>query len=245
MPKLHALLLTDVVDSTQLTEQMGDAAMAELWITHDRIARDLLPLWRGREIDKTDGMLLLFDGVGDAIGYALAYHRALAARGLPFKARAGIHVGPVTLRPNPPDDVARGAKPVEVDGLALPITARVMSVALGAQTLLSADARIALGVTPQRLQSHGHWRMHGVAEPVELFEIGEPDAPFTTPPDGAKVYRVMRQGDLWQPLREVRHSVPAERDSFVGRQEPLALLAKKFEDGARLVSVLGMGEAET
>ncbi|MEO6745258.1 MAG: tetratricopeptide repeat protein, partial [Caldimonas sp.] len=59
--------------------------------------------------------------------------------------------------------------------------------------------------------------------------------------DGAKVYRVMRQGDLWQPVREVRHSVPAERDSFVGRQQPLQWLAKKFEDGARLVSVLGMG----
>ena len=245
MPTLHALLLTDVVDSTRLTEELGDAAMAALWTAHDRVARDLLPTWRGREIDKTDGMLLLFDDVTDAVGYALAYHRALAARGLPFKARAGIHVGLVSLRPNPPEDVARGAKPVEVDGLALPIAARVMSVALGAQTLLSADARLALGVVPQRVVSHGHWRMHGVADPVELFEVGDIGegsvAPFKAPPDGAKVYRVMRQGELWQPVREVRHSVPAERDSFVGRQEPLQVLAKKFDDGARLVSVLGMG----
>ena len=245
MPTLHALLLTDVVDSTRLTEELGDAAMAALWTAHDRVARDLLPAWRGREIDKTDGMLLLFDDVTDAVGYALAYHRALAARGLPFKARAGIHVGLVSLRPNPPEDVARGAKPVEVDGLALPIAARVMSVALGAQTLLSADARLALGVVPQRVVSHGHWRMHGVADPVELFEVGDIGegsvAPFKAPPDGAKVYRVMRQGELWQPVREVRHSVPAERDSFVGRQEPLQVLAKKFDDGARLVSVLGMG----
>ena len=198
MAQLHALLLTDVVDSTRLTEELGDARMAELWTAHDRIARDLLPLWRGREIDKTDGMLLLFDAVGDAVNYALAYHRRLAAAEMPFKARAGIHVGPVALRPNPADDVARGAKPVEVDGLALPITARVMSVALGAQTLLSADARLALGVATQRVLSHGHWRMHGIADPVELFEIGEAGAPFSAPPDGAKVYRVMRQGDLWQ-----------------------------------------------
>ena len=252
---LHALLVTDVVDSTRLTEALGDAAMAGLWIAHDRIARDLLPTWRGREIDKTDGMLLLFDEVGDAVGYALAYHRALAVRGLPFKARAGIHVGPVGLRPNPADDVARGAKPVEVDGLALPIAARVMSVALGAQTLLSADARLALGVAPLspqvpdrplRVLSHGHWRMHGVNEPIELFEVGEASgedhpAPFTAPPDSAKVYRVVRQHELWLPVREVRHSVPAERDSFVGRQLPLQLLAAKLDAGARLVSVLGMG----
>ena len=245
MPTLQALLLTDVVDSTRLAEALGDAAMAAVWTAHDRIARDLLPIWRGREIDKTDGMLLLFDQVADAVGYALAYHRALAARDLPIKARAGIHVGPVTLRPNPAADVARGAKPIEVAGLALPIAARVMSIALGGQTLLSADARLALGVVATadspRVQSHGHWRMQGVAEPVELFEIGESDAPFATPPDGAKVYRVVRQGELWQPMREVRHSVPAERDSFVGRQDPLQLLARKFEDGARLVSVLGMG----
>ena len=241
MPTLRALLLTDVVDSTRLTEELGDAAMARLWVAHDRVARDLLPAWRGREIDKTDGMLLLFDDIADAVGYALAYHRELAAQGLPFKARAGIHVGPVTLRPNRDDDIARGAKPVEVDGLALPIAARVMSVALGAQTLLSVDARLALGVTPQRVQSHGHWRLHGVADPVELFEVGEAGAPFTAPPDSAKVYRVVRQGELWQPVRQVKHSVPAERDTFVGRREPLQLLAKKFEGGARIVSVLGMG----
>ena len=64
-------------------------------------------------------MLLLFDAVGDAVGYALAYHQALRDRGLEIKARAGIHLGPVTLRANPADDVARGAKPIEVDGIAL------------------------------------------------------------------------------------------------------------------------------
>ena len=241
MSTLRALLLTDVVDSTKLTETLGDAAMAGLWIAHDRAARDLLPAWRGREIDKTDGMLLLFESAADALGYVLAYHRALAALGLPFKARAGLHVGPVTLRMNTPDDIARGAKPVEVDGLALPVAARVMSVALGGQTLLSADARLALGVTPQRAQSHGHWRLQGVADPVELFEVGDADAPFVAPPDAAKAYRVVRQGELWVPLREVKHSLPAERDSFVGRQEPLLQLARKLEGGARLVSVLGMG----
>ena len=241
MSTLRALLLTDVVDSTKLTEALGDAAMADLWIAHDRAARDLLPAWRGREIDKTDGMLLLFDSAADAVGYALAYHRALAALKLPFTARAGIHVGPVSLRANSVDDIARGAKPVEVDGLALPIAARVMSIALGRQTLLSTDARLALGVARERVQSHGHWRLQGVLEPVELFEIGDADAPFAAPPDAGKAYRVVRQGELWQPVRQIKHSLPAERDSFVGRQEPLLALARKLEDGARLVSVLGMG----
>jgi hypothetical protein len=121
-------LTTGVVDSTLLSERLGDQAMAGVWTAHDRVARDLLPLWRGREIDKTDGMLLLFDNAADAVHYALAYHQALAAMPVPLKARAGLHVGPVMLRENSPEDVARGAKPLEVEGLAKPATARIMAI---------------------------------------------------------------------------------------------------------------------
>ena len=39
----RTLLLTDVVDSTKLSEALGDAAMADVWAAHDRVARDLLP----------------------------------------------------------------------------------------------------------------------------------------------------------------------------------------------------------
>ena len=136
----RVLLLTDVVDSTQLSERLGDEAMADLWAAHDRVARDLLRVWRGREIDKTDGMLLMFDAARDAAGYAQDYHRALARLSVPLQARAGLHVGPVILRQNAAADVAQGAKPLEVDGLAKPTTARVMALAGGGQTLLDITA---------------------------------------------------------------------------------------------------------
>src|SRR4051812_45398619 len=178
MSDVRALLLTDVVDSTKLSESLGDAAIAALWAAHDRVARDLLPRHRGREIDKTDGMLLLFDSADEAAAYALAYHRALAALPAPMKARAGLHVGPVILRANSEDDIARGAKPLEVDGLAKPTAARVMALARGGQTLLTADARKALTAPDLRIRSHGHWVLKGVSEPVELFECGDADAPF-------------------------------------------------------------------
>ena len=67
-----ALLLTDLVDSAALAQQLGDAEMARVWAAHDRMARDLLRHWRGREIDKTDGFLLLFADPADALGYVLA-----------------------------------------------------------------------------------------------------------------------------------------------------------------------------
>src|SRR5439155_24062144 len=154
MSEVRALLLTDVVDSTQLSERLGEAELAALWAAHDRVARDLLPVWRGREIDKTDGMLLLFEAAADAVAYALAYQRALAALNPPLKARAGMHVGPLILRKNSPSDVARGAKPLEVEGAAKALAARVMAIATEGQTLLSADARNALADATLRIESH-------------------------------------------------------------------------------------------
>ena len=243
MSELRALLLTDVVDSTQLSERLGDTAMAAVWAAHDRAARDLLPPWRGREIDKTDGMLLLFESAADALQYAEAYHRALAALEVPLRARAGLHVGPVLLRANTPDDVARGAKPLEVDGLAKPTAARVMSLARGGQTLLTAEARAALGdaLPPQQaLQSHGHWVLKGVAAPLELFEAGNDATAFAPPPDGEKAYRVVRAGERWLPAREIPNNLPQQATSFIGRERELDEIRERLAS-ARLVTLLGMG----
>src|SRR5690349_3770099 len=103
-----ALVFTDIVDSTRVVEQLGDAAAADLWARHDRAVRDLLHRHRGREIDRTDGFFALFDRAADAAAFAAACHDAAAA--LALKARVALHTGTVTLRENDPADVARGAK---------------------------------------------------------------------------------------------------------------------------------------
>jgi len=239
----RTLLFTDLVDSTQLVARLGDARAAQLWGEHDRRARQLLDAHRGREIDRSDGFFLLFDDVADAAHYALAYHQAIA--GLDLTARIGIHVGAVTLRENDPQDVARGAKRTEVEGLAKPFAARIMALACGGQTLLSASAWAALiGSTPDRseIDSHGHYRLKGVEEPAEIFELGvRGQSAFSPPPDTDKVYRVVRADGLWRPLREVRHNLMPERDAFVGRTAELRELARRLDAGARLLTMLGPG----
>jgi predicted ATPase/class 3 adenylate cyclase/Tfp pilus assembly protein PilF len=226
-------LVTDVVDSTRVVEALGDEGAASLWAAHDRVARDLLSPHGGREIDKTDGFLLLFESAASALAYAGAYHLAIAELEPPLQARAGLHVGSVVLRDNPAADVALGAKPLEVEGIAKPTAARVMSVAHGGQTLLTSSAAQDL----DELHSHGFWRLKGVAEPMELFESS---AHPRSPEDGAKVYRVVRANDIWLPVAEVPHNLPRERDVFVGRVEDLAELAGMAQR-APLVSVLGIG----
>ncbi len=239
----HALIFTDVVDSTLLVERLGDERAALLWADHDRRARDLLARHHGREIDRSDGFFLLFDDPRDAARYALAYHQAMAE--LALVARAGLHVGPVTLRENAPEDVARGAKRIEVEGLAKPFAARLMALARGGQTLLGADARSALGdALPEgsEIDSHGHYRLKGIEAPIEVCELGVRGAcSFMPPADTDKAYRVVRAEGLWRPLREVRHNLPAERDAFIGRRAELRHLAQRLDAGARLLTVLGPG----
>ncbi|MEO8921533.1 MAG: tetratricopeptide repeat protein [Caldimonas sp.] len=237
------MLFTDVVDSTQTVERLGDALARQLWTEHDQRARALLIRHRGREVERTDGFFLLFDATSNAARFALEYHAALAA--FELQARVGIHVGPVTLRDNPTEAMALGAKPVEVEGLAKPFAARVMALARSGQTLLSASAcraLVASTVAGAEIQSHGHYRLKGIEDPVEIFELGLRDrGGFAPPPDTEKSYRVVRSGELWRPVREVSHNLPAERDAFVGRATELHALARRVDEGARLLTVLGPG----
>ena len=120
------------------------------------------------------------------MAYALAYHQALHAlasgTSTALAARAGLHLGEVYLRENPPEDVARGAKPVEVDGLAKVLAARLMSLAQGGQTLMTratfdvarrAAVGLELPVAEVRWVAHGSYLLKGVEEPVEVFEVGD------------------------------------------------------------------------
>jgi predicted ATPase/class 3 adenylate cyclase len=244
----RALLLTDVVDSTKMAARIGDAAMAALWAAHDRVARDLLPRHGGREIDKTDGMLLMFDSAAPAVAYALAYQRALATLDTPLAARAGLHVGPVILRENSAEDVARGAKPIEVDGLAKPTAARVMSMARGGQVLLTPEARSELEEASQgggamaawRTTSHGHWALKGLADPIEVFEVGDPETQFQPPEEGDKAHRMVRSGERWVPVSALPNNLPPQRSSFVGRDKEVRDI-QALLDESPLVTVLGMG----
>lgn len=245
MPPDHIVLFTDAVDSAQLTEQLGDAAASMFWAAHDRVLRSLIRIWHGREIDKSDGFLILFHAVENAIGFGNALHAACATLEPPLACRVGIHRGPLVMRSNPPDEQALGAKPVEIDGMAKAVAARIMGLARGGQTLLSAAAYGALSEgtagASVRVDSHGFWRAKGVAEPFEVFECGTEGAVFIPPPESNKTYRVVRVDGDWVPLAHLQHHLPAERDAFVGREDSLAVLHAYFESGVRLISMLGMG----
>jgi class 3 adenylate cyclase/tetratricopeptide (TPR) repeat protein/predicted Ser/Thr protein kinase len=207
LSELKTLLLSDLVESTSLVRTLGDSRAAEIFGRHDKIARDLMRDFDGREIDKTDGFLLLFDRPINAVKYALAYHRALAGLSaeteVRLESRVGIHFGEVFLRRNPSEAVARGAKPIEVEGLAKPVAARLMSLAQGRQTLLTRAVydlarRSAVSEmdASQDLtwQEHGKYHAKGVDEPIDVYEVGVADfAPLSAPMSSDKAWRLGEQ----------------------------------------------------
>jgi putative peptide modification system cyclase len=203
-PVLRTLLICDLADSTALVEKLGDQGAACLMRRHDRMSRDLLERHGGREIDKTDGFLLLFDRPIRAIAFALDYRRRLQelgeAESLVLRARIGIHVGDLVLWENDATDIARGAKPVELEGLAKPVAARLMGIARPGQILLTGTAHtLALRASAElgegrvlRWRAHGNYHFKGVPEPMAVYEVGDASAPlFKSPAYSGKARREM------------------------------------------------------
>ena len=237
----RVVVFTDLVDSTALAVT-GAVAASSFWAGHDRRSRDLLRACAGIEVGRSDGFLLLFDNAADAVRFAHGYHAIVGDLRGGARARVGIHRGLVTVRRNAHEDAEQGATPFEVDGVPVHVGARIMALARGQQTLLSEAVVDDLGDTGKTLPL-GYWRLKGVEDPLRLFALADGSGDLEPPDDGEKAYQVVVVNGQWRPVRDVRHSVPAERDSFIGRRLFLLDIARRLERGARLVSVLGPGGA--
>lgn len=208
-PMLRTVLLCDIVDSTAMIERLGDVRAIALLQRHDQLMRQNLTLCHGQLIDKADGALALFERPIQALDFALRYQRGLreigAVDGVDLKARIGIHVGDVMTWANEPKDVLAGAKAFEVEGLAKPVAARLMSLAHPGQILMSGMAqnlcqRAAgeLGEAGAKLRwlMHGRYSFKGVPAPMLVHEVGEPGlSPLRAPESGAKAWREL---PLWR-----------------------------------------------
>ncbi|MEO8003023.1 MAG: putative peptide modification system cyclase [Arenimonas sp.] len=206
---LRTVLLCDWADSTKLIETLGDARAVGLMQKHDQFVRDTLSLTHGRLIDKSDGILALFERPIQALDFALRYQQQMRLWGAEYQqaiqARIGIHVGDVMTWENAPDQIAAGAKPLEVEGFAKPVAARLMGLAMPGQILLSGmaqslaqRAQLELGERGQKLRwiLHGRYTFKGVPAPMLVHEVGDPEfSPLRAP---ASTQKAWREIPLWR-----------------------------------------------
>jgi class 3 adenylate cyclase len=104
-PGIRTVLFTDIVNSTTLTQSLGDEAALAMLGVHDTIVRDALSALGGREVKHTgDGIMASFISPAGAVRCAIQIQRELAnhAKANPersLKVRVGAAAGePVEQR---------------------------------------------------------------------------------------------------------------------------------------------------
>jgi class 3 adenylate cyclase len=156
---LATLLFTDIVGSTALAVQLGDAAWRELLGRHYREVRNVLDRHRGREVNTTgDGFLAVFDGAGRAIRAAVSIRAGARAIGVDIK--TGIHTGEV--------EVVGG----DVQGVAVHEAARIAAAASGGEILVSATTCQLASGSGFTFEERGERELKGLTGARALYAVG-------------------------------------------------------------------------
>ena len=192
-----AIVLIDLIGSTAFVQRVG-AKKAAIWLQyHDRLARSLVYKYEGREIDRSDGFLLSFNTIIDAVNFALAYQKEVPPK-IKLNTRIGIHWGSVIEVKQDDVFVGAGAKRVELEGISKNIAARTMSLSGAGQVLLTKEAMERARLkgrnryTPPetRYVCVGLYRFKGVKEPQEIYAVGETIESLQPPKGSDKVKRL-------------------------------------------------------
>ena len=157
------LPLTDIADSTALTERLGDAPFREKARDLDATLRTVIREHAGTAIEGKllgDGVLAVFTSARQAIEAALACATEREGAGLPL--HLGLHAGDVIREDN------------NVYGGAVNIASRISGLSAPGEVLVSETvrslARTSAGV---RFEDRGEQSLKGVGEPVRVWAVRE------------------------------------------------------------------------
>ena len=157
------ILFADIVDSTALTERLGDAAFRGKARELDAALRSVIRECQGTPVEGKllgDGVLAVFTSARQAIAAALRCGTAGDDADLPL--HLGIHAGDVIREEN------------NVYGGAVNIAARISALSAPGEVLVSETvrslARTSAGV---RFEDRGEHALKGVSEPQRLFAVRE------------------------------------------------------------------------
>lgn len=219
-------LFTDIEGSTHRWEAFPSAMRLAL-ARHDAILRSAIEA-AGGTVFKTvgDAFCAVFSGATEAAAAAVAAQQALAAEewdaaGEGFgtlKVRMALHAGAADEREG------------DWFGPTVNRVARLLSAAHGGQVLISGSVEQALrpaGLSEGlRLLDLGEHRLKDLARPEHIWQLLAPDLPAEFPP-------ILT-------LDRLRHNLPVQLSSFVGRERELAAVVDVL-DGERLVTLTGVG----
>jgi predicted ATPase/class 3 adenylate cyclase/DNA-binding CsgD family transcriptional regulator len=221
---LVTLLFTGIDGGIRLREADRDAMAAQL-ARYDRIVREQVEASGGR-VFKTAGEAhrAVFADPAAALSSAVAIQRAVCAEswapGLPVRVCIALHSGACAKRDG------------EYAGPVVNRAARLLDIGHGGQVLVSAAAYALLAErlpAGTGLRDLGEQRLRDLGRAERVFQV--------TAPGLAEEFGALRSLD--NPA--LRHNLPSQATSFVGRTAELAELRALISGGSRLVTITGPG----
>jgi class 3 adenylate cyclase/streptogramin lyase len=171
--RLLTVLFTDIVGSTDVAVEMGDARWRELVSRHHRLIRTELKRFGGKEIDTAgDGFFATFERPAQAIRCAAAV--VASVRMLGIEVRAGLHLGEVEL--------ADG----RVGGVAVHTGARVLAAAGPGEVLVTSTLRELVSGSGLDFADRGMHQLKGIPGEWQLFALVSVDDAPVEPPLGGE-----------------------------------------------------------
>ena len=160
----RAILFTDMVDSTRLTQELGDREAMQLLRQHDSIVRSVLAQFGGSEVKHTgDGIMAAFASASQAVGAAMQVQRALGEHNEAEQSRVHVRIG-----------VAAGEPVTEQDdlfGAAVQQAARLCTCAQPDCIVVSSGVHDLCRGKGIRFSDAGPIAVKGFDEPIGHFEV--------------------------------------------------------------------------
>ena len=156
--RMEAAVFADLSGYTQLTEESGDAAAAEVALELAQLASEVAERHRGTTVKLLgDGVLLHFRDPADAVRGSLELVGLGPGRGLP-PAHVGVNAGPMLYDEG------------DYFGRTVNIAARIAAVAGAGQVYVGEALAAGIREDGFRLREVGAFELKGIASPVRIFE---------------------------------------------------------------------------
>jgi predicted ATPase/class 3 adenylate cyclase/DNA-binding CsgD family transcriptional regulator len=218
-------LFTDIEGSTALLQRLGDSVYAQVLAAHQELIRSALAAHGGQERDtQGDAFFAVFSSPKACVAAVVEMQQALEGRDWPagerVRVRMGVHCG----------EASRTA--AGLVGLEVHRAARVAAVAHGGQVLLSESAAVLVRdwLPPGALLTDlGMHRLKDLGRPERIFQLHAESLQAEFPPVRS----------LGNPA--LRHNLPLQGTSFVGRAAELAELRSLVMGESRLITITGPG----
>ena len=164
------VMFTDMVGSTSLTQRLGDQGAQKVVRAHNRIVREALTQYGGREVKHTgDGIMCSFPTTSNAVECAVMIQKGVLKHNvqnpdLPLGVKIGINAGEPIQEDN------------DLFGTTVQLAARIVDKAGNYEIFVSEIVRGICAGTTLKFNNRGQYEMKGVEDKMSLYEVVWRDA---------------------------------------------------------------------